>query len=249
MTSKPPRHLNHPDKAARASFAKHTINTIIPHILQHNARAKAGNESTEKIYYSPDAAKTHSKHFSPGRGSGRGRGRGQDSNRGASSAQQSDKGKITGFFKPITPKKQEPQDMEGTTVKDEREKHDDEANDGDEKDGNVVASSSATPKSQPKISVIQADTLDAAHQFVDPTIKDRRISVLNMASFLRPGGGVINGAIAQEESLCLRSTLYTALDERFYRLPKFGGLFTKDILVSQKPTRERHAQAKDCLLI
>lgn len=231
MSSKLPPHLNHPDRAARASFAKHTINTVIPHILLNHPRAKAGNLSTEKIYYSPETAHDKPKESKPSRGSGRGR-------------EHSKRGKITGHFKPLNPRNEVSTSVVSGSADTSSEKQEpfisanpDNRNSGHVTgrmlDGNITPSSSTSGsvKSRPKISVVQSDTLDAAQVFVNPRIKDRKIAVLNMASFLRPGGGVINGAIAQEESLCLRSTLYTALDEKFYRLPKFGGLYTRDILV------------------
>lgn len=43
----------------------------------------------------------------------------------------------------------------------------------------------------------------------------KKIAVLNFASATKPGGGVINGSSAQEESLCRCSTLYPTLDRRF----------------------------------
>ena len=49
----------------------------------------------------------------------------------------------------------------------------------------------------------------------------KKVCVLNFASATNPGGGVVNGSSAQEESLCRCSTLYPCLDEgelwqRFY---------------------------------
>ena len=41
-----------------------------------------------------------------------------------------------------------------------------------------------------------------------------RIAVLNFASAVKPGGGVVHGSSAQEECLCRCSTLYYALDNK-----------------------------------
>lgn len=275
-------------KAARASLAKNTINTVIPHILQHNTRARLGNASTEPISYSPYLmsikagvrSKIDAKYEDEGVKGGNGQGKEREKGeRAPSKSIPSKKGKITGFFK-VLPKVKKNSDEDGEFVHSKKDgeaiskqdsiskKSDANADTNDStssprKDTPIPtstststtsphfsptptptiplvssppipssSSSSLPPKLFPKVTVIQSDTLNAAEIFVDPTAKNRRIAVLNMASFLRPGGGVIQGAIAQEESLCLRSTLYTSLDEKYYRLPKFGGLFTEDILVS-----------------
>lgn len=85
------------------------------------------------------------------------------------------------------------------------------------------------------ISLRTVDTLEAAHDLYTVTQhkkgKKSRVAVLNMASPLRPGGGVLTGATSQEESLCLRTTLHPALHEEFYRLPDVGAVYTPDVLV------------------
>ncbi len=43
----------------------------------------------------------------------------------------------------------------------------------------------------------------------------KKIAVLNFASATRPGGGVLKGSRAQEESLCRCSTLYSTLDRKW----------------------------------
>ncbi|KAI3548900.1 hypothetical protein CABS01_11889 [Colletotrichum abscissum] len=86
-----------------------------------------------------------------------------------------------------------------------------------------------------------ADTLTAAHALVtekaesnrpvDISNKEPRVAVLNMASPLTPGGGFVNGAGSQEESLCMRTTLLPSLKDEYYRLPELGAIYTPDVLV------------------
>lgn len=88
-----------------------------------------------------------------------------------------------------------------------------------------------------------ADTLQAAQMLHSqlpkkPKIPNQNIAVLNMASPLRPGGGVLNGATSQEESLCIRTTLLSTLREEWYRLPEVGGAWSPDVCVFRVPTIE-----------
>ncbi|EGY16612.1 uncharacterized protein VDAG_07776 [Verticillium dahliae VdLs.17] len=75
-----------------------------------------------------------------------------------------------------------------------------------------------------------ADTLEAARALVDAEASVR-VAVLNMASPLHPGGGFLNGASSQEESLCMRTTLLPSLKDEYYRLPELGAIYTPDVMV------------------
>ncbi|KAK0610687.1 hypothetical protein B0T17DRAFT_475815, partial [Bombardia bombarda] len=92
-----------------------------------------------------------------------------------------------------------------------------------------------TPAKPIHITLTTTDTLLAARhlhtQSLTTTRKPGRLAILNMASPLRPGGGLLSGATSQEESLCRRTTLYPSLSDTFYRLPEIGGIYTPDVLV------------------
>ncbi|KAG8843946.1 hypothetical protein FRB91_002987 [Serendipita sp. 411] len=82
------------------------------------------------------------------------------------------------------------------------------------------------------IHIWQVDTLSAAQALHGRTSSPPgRLAILNMASYLRPGGGVLTGAQSQEEFLCTRTTLYPALRDEFYRLPEVSVVFTRDVVV------------------
>ncbi|KAI1200661.1 hypothetical protein F5X97DRAFT_340154 [Nemania serpens] len=72
---------------------------------------------------------------------------------------------------------------------------------------------------------------DGAHTAPDSADAGTKVGILNMASPLSPGGGFLNGATSQEESLCMRTTLLPALRDEFYRLPELGVVYTPDVLV------------------
>ncbi|KMU91262.1 hypothetical protein CIHG_09075 [Coccidioides immitis H538.4] len=104
----------------------------------------------------------------------------------------------------------------------------------------------APERSNPRISIHAVDTITAALRLHAgaPSSTANGVGILNMASPLRPGGGVLNGATSQEEFLCVRTTLYPSLQESFYRLPEVGGVWTPDVLIFRDGTSEGNNLAK-----
>eukprot|EP01083_Nonionella_stella_P040412 109677_1 len=88
-----------------------------------------------------------------------------------------------------------------------------------------------------KIMVIQNDMLDVS-KYVMERYKYKP-AVLVMSSRTYPGGGYKNGAGAQEEDICRRSTLFCNLENPYnfgahhvsYPLPEFGGVYSPNVLV------------------
>jgi uncharacterized protein (TIGR02452 family) len=76
------------------------------------------------------------------------------------------------------------------------------------------------------ISVINTDSVSAVVEYS----KLGKICVLNMASYKRPGGGVYNGARAQEECLFRCSNLIQVVPTSFYPLEVNEALYTKDAI-------------------
>lgn len=99
--------------------------------------------------------------------------------------------------------------------------------------------SSTAADSDPQLKLRVTDSLTAARELLcnqttqkpDPSNRNAKVGVLNMASMLAPGGGFLNGASGQEASLCMRTTLLPSLKDDFYRLPEIGGIYTPDVLV------------------
>ena len=87
-----------------------------------------------------------------------------------------------------------------------------------EKDSVPDGSAATRFDADAEIIVSKKRTFEAANAYVG---KGDKVCVLNFASASNPGGGVVNGSRAQEESLCRCSTLYFTLDtdenwKRFY---------------------------------
>ena len=106
------------------------------------------------------------------------------------------------------------------------------------------------PHFQPtRIRVLNADSIDAALSLSSrtaataPTPNSKPVLILNMANAYHSGGGWEQGALAQEETLCYRSSLSFTLKISFYPIPEFGGIYSPTVVV----IREGMAQGHDLL--
>ncbi|RMZ37089.1 hypothetical protein AFCA_008083 [Aspergillus flavus] len=89
------------------------------------------------------------------------------------------------------------------------------------------------------IRVLNEDTLNAAIQIsqfmrtggTNPHLHDPRPLIINFASYKKPGGGWLNGAVAQKEAICHRSSLAVSLDESDYPLALDEAIYTPYIVV------------------
>lgn len=79
---------------------------------------------------------------------------------------------------------------------------------------------------KPNISVVNSDSVSTLVEYS----KLGKTCVLNMASYKRPGGGVYNGARAQEECLFRCSNLIQVVPISYYPLVEDEALYTKDAI-------------------
>lgn len=91
-----------------------------------------------------------------------------------------------------------------------------------------------------QVKVINRDTLDAA--LAIDTASDimgfkrrQRVLVLNFANAYQPGGGWLNGASAQEEQICFRTTLgYFGLPREFYPMKFDEGIYVNNVALMRE---------------
>ncbi|KAL2867615.1 uncharacterized protein BJX67DRAFT_371939 [Aspergillus lucknowensis] len=103
----------------------------------------------------------------------------------------------------------------------------------------------ATPAT---IKVINDDTLNVAvrlaraaraHSHSFPLANQRPI-IINFANHRKPGGGWLNGAMAQEESICYRSSLALSLHRRDYPLNLDESIYSPFVLVMRGDQASGH---------
>ena len=104
-----------------------------------------------------------------------------------------------------------------------------------------------------EVEVANIDCLKAAESLVKEKGYER-VCVLNMASFIRPGGGVTKGSKAQEEDLCRRTNLFMSIGqyhelglpyginidkEHSYPLPAmFGAIYSPGVTVFREGSKD-----------
>ncbi|KIV88584.1 hypothetical protein PV10_08254 [Exophiala mesophila] len=98
---------------------------------------------------------------------------------------------------------------------------------------------------QTRIRVINADSIDAAVDLAARTSLTKPVCVLNMANEIRAGGGFRTGALAQEEALCYRSSLYMTLKSRHYPIPPEACIYSPTVLVIRENLELGH-RLLDC---
>lgn len=97
----------------------------------------------------------------------------------------------------------------------------------------VVRVTNTTKNTAMKIEVVDMDTVEAVSKYTEG-----KVAVLNFASYKHPGGGYMNGRMAQEEALCHESTLYPVLAAfpGYYNVNQHNlnyGLYNDDALYSK----------------
>ncbi len=86
----------------------------------------------------------------------------------------------------------------------------------------------------PRVSVTDADCVDDLFDAVGARDRTARTLIVNSASLKKIGGGVLNGATAQEEHLCRRSNLYHFLTKSNETIPwplhgKVNAIYCRDV--------------------
>ena len=107
-------------------------------------------------------------------------------------------------------------------------------------------------KHETKISMRKTDTVSAIYGL---RVDGDNLTILNFASYKHPGGGYINGTMAQEEALCTESNLYNILktfDDTIYEEQRKAtnfGLYASNLLYTPDVVFLRSGYIKKCGVI
>ncbi|RBR25715.1 uncharacterized protein FIESC28_01468 [Fusarium coffeatum] len=99
------------------------------------------------------------------------------------------------------------------------------------------------------IKVVNSDTLNAAidlsglfyGNFPNSNHGSKPPLVVNFANRHSPGGGWLNGAMAQEEGLCYRSSLAMSLDKSLYPMERSEAIYSPYVLIMRQDLASGHA--------
>jgi uncharacterized protein (TIGR02452 family) len=117
------------------------------------------------------------------------------------------------------------------------------------RDGHLIAPSTTSialdPKTGPhlpstKIRVVDADSITATLSLPKLGSTHPPPLVLNMANARHAGGGFKHGALAQEEALCYRSSLFFTLKIKHYPIPDTGAIYSPRVLVIREDMSQGH---------
>lgn len=73
-----------------------------------------------------------------------------------------------------------------------------------------------------------------------PNTNAAPVAVLNLASERSPGGGWSNGALAQEECLCYRSSLSLSLHKKDYPFPSLSAIYSPSVVIIRDSMASGH---------
>lgn len=85
------------------------------------------------------------------------------------------------------------------------------------------------------------DASEATAQAAPHSAPVKPVAILNLANHRRAGGGWLNGALAQEEALCYRSSLYYSLNHAFYPIPELSALYSPAVVIIRTAMSQGHS--------
>ncbi|KAJ5266813.1 hypothetical protein N7478_009621 [Penicillium angulare] len=102
--------------------------------------------------------------------------------------------------------------------------------------------------SRARVQVMNEDTLNVAIRLFQKAqrnsfnrdSRELRPIIINFASHRKPGGGWLNGAMAQEEAICYRSSLALSLNEKDYPLCLHEAIYSPYVLVMREDLASGH---------